>query len=283
MNLLDNGWATIEEGDSITFEAGAATLRADDTLRGASTLRVDGLLDASAAGLQVNNVDVVAAGRVRLGDAASLTDSELRVLSGGTLRLDATDLRATATAAVSVDAAAAGSLNVGNGRLGTNAVVGGELNVDAPTAVGASGLRAVATDAGSGAATLRLAGDLTLLETTTLRLDLTGPTAAEHDRLVAEASGGVTLAGALEVSLAAGFRPGSDDVFRVIDGAAGAEVRGRFSNTAGDRLLVAGGTGVFDVAYLDEAVELRNFTVVPEPGATLALLGAGLLLRRRRS
>lgn len=113
---------------------------------------------------------------------------------------------------------------------------------------------------------LTVTGDLTLLDSSTLTIEIGGPLPRQFDRLVV--GGTATLDGDLVIETANGYAPAPGQTFTIVDATA---VSGAFDTISGDRL---GGGLSYDVSNAGGDLV---FTVVPEP-ATVALLAGGALL-----
>ncbi len=131
---------------------------------------------------------------------------------------------------------------------------------------------------------LNIAGDLTLLATSTLLFELAGLNpGTEHDAL--NVAGTLALNGALHVVFLDNFQNfvTNADVFTIIGAST---VTGAFTNTFGGpaRVNTLDGFGSFQVNYSGTNVTLSHFVPIPEPStwALLAIGGATVLLQLRR-
>jgi hypothetical protein len=145
---------------------------------------------------------------------------------------------------------------------------------------------------GSSPGTLAITGDLSLLTTSSLLIELGGATqGTSYDFL--NVSGSAGLGGTLVVSFVNGYQTTmpSTATFTIITAANG--LTGAFANVAnGARVFTSDGIGSFQVNYgagssfAANSVVLSNFVAVPEP-STWVLMSAGTALtllgwRRRR-
>jgi hypothetical protein len=170
---------------------------------------------------------------------------------------------------------------------GTSNPLSGTGTINAP-AVTAGGL----VSPGNSPGTLTLTGNLTLLSTSALLIEL-GGTAQGSTYDFLNVGGSAVLGGKLNVTFSGGFQSSvlSTDVFTVVSSSS---LSGLFTNVPnGQRLFTMDGLGSFQVNYGTGSVfginnvALSNFQPIPEP-STYALLGSGLAalcfgaLRRRR-
>ncbi len=178
---------------------------------------------------------------------------------------------------------------------GTGLAFSSPLQIGTGTLAGAGTVTAPAVIAGGMVApraspgTMTITGDLTLLSTSTLLLELGGLLQGTHYDFL-KVGGAAQLAGTLAVSLVDGFVPAAANTFTVLTAHG---LAGLFSNVANGRILTTDGLGSFQVnaggnsAFGANNLVLSNFVAVPEP-STWALLGTGVLLmafklyRRRR-
>ena len=217
---------------------------------------------SAAGGLSVSNNFVTNAGEVILTGGASITSNagdfanagSLFVGAGSTFSLDGSPL---------VNAAA------------TEARIGGTGTIDAGVEQGFGGVLA-AGDAAGATGTLTIAGSLSLSGGS-------GPDGVEVDILGSGDSDTIavgstlSLAGAINVSLATGFAPADGETFLVFTAAG--PISGDFS-AINDNSVLYDFTSVIDNAGGNVFLQA---SLIPEPGtAALALAGLTLLARRRR-
>jgi hypothetical protein len=165
----------------------------------------------------------------------------------------------------------------------------GTGTIDAPS-VTAAGLVSPGTSPGS----LTLTGDLNLLSTSELLIELSGAGQGTGFDFLS-VGGTATLGGELSLHLLSGFGSGTAPIdasatFTVLTATS---LTNTFSNVAnGERLFVDHGVGSFQVnygigsAFGANSLVLSNFSAIPEP-STYALMGLGALLvfwqiRRRK-
>lgn len=151
--------------------------------------------------------------------------------------------------------------------------------IDAPH-VTAEGLVSPGTSPGM----LTVTGDLTLLSTSELLIDLASPIQGTGYDFM-NVGGAANLGGSqIKLTLLNGFGASilSTDTFTVLT--AGTNLSGVFANVAsGQRLFMVDGVGSFQVNYgtgstfAGNSVVLSNFSPVPEP-STYALIGIGAVL-----
>ncbi len=163
----------------------------------------------------------------------------------------------------------------GNGTLNVSSVIAGGL-----------------VSPGASPGQLNLTGDLTLLSTSTLLIELGGTTqGTTYDFL--SVGGNATLGGNLDVRFVNGFNTSilASNTFTVLTVGGTSGLTGAFANvTNGQRLTTLDGLGSFQVNYGNglNSVTLTNFQAIPEP-STYALLAFGLATlglaahRRRRA
>ncbi len=177
--------------------------------------------------------------------------------------------------------------------------VAGTLSLGTSPLLGSGTISAASVVAGGTVApgnspgALNVTGDLTLLATSALLIEL-GGTVAGSGYDVLTAGGGAALAGSLSLSFVNGFAATvqNSDTFTVVT-AGGSGLTGAFANIAsGQRLFTTDGVGSFLVNYgsgspfAASSVVLSNFQPIPEP-STYVLLACGALavlwqFRRRR-
>lgn len=193
--------------------------------------------------------------------------------SGGNLRL-ATGTTATFDNPV---AFSSGSV-IGNGTLTGNITNG--TGVSAPTsAPGVSAATVIETavlSPGDTLGRLNIQGNLTLLSTSKLIVDIAGSTqGVDYDFL--SISGNATLGGALSVNVTEAFR-GTISPAATFTVVTAANVTGAFTNAApGARFWANDLQSSFVVNYTTTGVTLTNFQIVPIPEpSTWALMIAGL-------
>ena len=162
--------------------------------------------------------------------------------------------------------------------LGTS-TLSGTGTVSAPS-VTAGGL----VSPGNSSGNLSLTGNLTLLATSTLLVELGGTVPGTgHDFL--GVGGTAALAGTLSLRFLAGFEAfvSPTSTFTVLTASGAGGLTGSFSNIAnGAQLLTSDGRGLFQVnygpssAFAANSLVLSHFVPVPEP-STYVLLGLGAL------
>ncbi len=145
---------------------------------------------------------------------------------------------------------------------------------------------------GNSPGTLTINGNLTLLSTSSLLLEIGGIVQGSgYDYL--NVQGNVTVAGTLSLTLlgSVGTTILPTDTFTVVRAGGPAGLTGAFANIVnGGRMLTTDGGGAFTVnygpgsAFAANTVVLSNFQAIPEPStyALLALGALALLLTRRR-
>jgi hypothetical protein len=170
--------------------------------------------------------------------------------------------------------------------------VPGTLDLGTATLAGAGTITAAEVRAGgqvspgSSPGTLTVAGNLTLLSTSRLIVEL-GGTAQGTGYDFLSVTGAAALAGTLDFKFVNGFAAtaGAGDTFSILTAASRSGV---FLNAlaGGTRVVSSDGLGSFLVNYTASGVTLTDFVAVPEP-STYALLALGLgfvirQVRRRR-
>lgn len=187
-----------------------------------------------------------------------------------------------------------GSISLANGasakfstalNFAADSPLSGTGTIDAPS-VTAAGL----VSPGASPGDLTITGDLTLLATSTLFIEINGAasgTGYDHLGVGGTATLGGTLSLSLDQAFAATIQP--TDRFAILTSST---LVGAFSNVAnGGTLLTTDGLGLFTINYGAGSsleinnVVLSNFTPVPEPSTwVLTILGGAFLLwtRRRR-
>jgi hypothetical protein len=205
-------------------------------------------------------------------DGGTLRFTSSFTQSGGNIRL-ASGTTAIFDNGVSLNG---GSL-IGNGSI-TGNVVNGSSGTTVAQAPGFAAITIIETatiSPGDTLGRLTITGNLSLLETSKLLIDLGGTTqGVTYDFL--SVSGDTQLGGNLAINLQNGFAasvtPGT--TFTVVTAA---NLTGAFANVpiSGTRLLTKDGVSSFLVNYTANSVTLTNFVPIPEP-STWALLIAGL-------
>ncbi len=236
--------------------------------------------------------------------------AEPTFVNGGTL----TKTDSPGTTSISIPFTNTGTIAVASGTLaitgpftntGSILLSGGSLQVSGTLSLGTSPLLGSGTISatsvvaggtvapGNSPGSLNITGNLSLLATSSLLIEL-GGTVAGSGYDVLSAGGGATLAGSLSLSFVNGFAANvqNSDTFTVVT-AGGSGLAGAFANIAsGQRLFTTDGLGSFVVSYgsgspfAASSVVLSNFQPIPEP-STYALLALGALavlwqVRRRR-
>ncbi len=158
-----------------------------------------------------------------------------------------------------------GGLNVGTGTLGGTGTITGNVT--------AGGL----VSPGNSPGQLTIAGNLTLLNTSTTLFELGGTTQGTgYDFL--NVTGTAALDGTLQLKFVNNFASTVQptDTFTLLTAASRT---GTFTNlpTRGLRLFTTDGLGSFEVSFSSTSLSLANFVPVPEP-STWALLITGTLL-----
>ncbi|MBI4622495.1 MAG: PEP-CTERM sorting domain-containing protein, partial [Verrucomicrobia bacterium] len=255
--------------------------------------------DSATSSFQVNSAHGgtatftnAATGTYAKSGASTTTFSGVTFDNSGAVLVSNGTLRFTTTFTQS-----AGMLAVANG---ATAQFDQTLNFAAGTLTGAGTVQATVNNSGllspgSSAGMLTVTGNLTLLGTSVLLIELGGTTQGTgHDFL--SVGGSVALGGALNAKFIGGFESSaqSGDTFTILTAGGGFGATA-FANVAnGQTLFTVDGLGAFQVNYgsasaftaLTNSVVLSNFVAVPEP-ATWALMGIGavvvlLNLRRRK-
>lgn len=193
--------------------------------------------------------------------------------SGGNLRL-ATGTTATFDTPV---AFASGSV-IGNGTLTGNITngTGASAPVSAPGVSAANVIETAVLSPGDTLGRLNIQGNLTLLSTSKLIVDIAGNNqGVDYDFL--SISGNATLGGALSLNVSEAFR-GTISPTATFTVVTAANVTGAFTNAApGARFWANDLQSSFVVNYTTTGVTLTNFQVVPIPEpSTWALMIAGL-------
>ena len=189
--------------------------------------------------------------------------------------------------------------NSGTVALGGNASAqfSGPLSLGTSTLSGTGTITAPSVTAGglvspgNSPGKLTLTGNLTLLSTSSLLVELGGTTqGTTYDFL--SVGGNATIAGTLQLAFVNGFQgsalPGN--TFTVLSAGGVSGLSGVFANvpTSGLRINTIDGFGSFQVNFTPTSVVLSNFVAVPEPstwamlltgGGTLAIIGR----RRKKS
>ncbi|MBI5766900.1 MAG: PEP-CTERM sorting domain-containing protein [Verrucomicrobia bacterium] len=194
---------------------------------------------------------IVSAGNLHFDTTFALNGGVINVATGATTQLD---LGLTVNP---------GATLIGGGTVQGNVTVGA-----------ATGSQALVSP-GDTIGTLTIQGNLTLLATSTLLIDLAGTgQGSTFDHL--SVSGTATVGGNLNLSLAQSFplyNLPAGTQFTVLTAGT---LTGAFSNAAnGTRLTTTAGDGSFLVNYAGNSVVLSNFVPIPEP-STYALLACGL-------
>jgi hypothetical protein len=245
------GQGSLGENTIDIFNGFGGTIEAD--VNGAA-LTID-LIGANSVASLIND------GTLRASNGATL-DSLQGIVNNGTIN---TDLASTVEA-FTLDNTD-GSLISGDGFIDVDS---GTIQVAGTVAPGNS------------AGTLTLLDDTVFSSTALLQTEL--ESASLFDELLVE--GSLALDGVLSVDLLSGFNPLSSDSFLIASATDG--ITGQFSNVSdGGTLLTLDGEGTFVVDYTGSGVVLSNFSVsaIPEPSATLCLVGIGIgaMVRRRRN
>lgn len=136
---------------------------------------------------------------------------------------------------------------------------------------------------GFAAGALTFTSNLVLGATSELQMEIGGSTPSLYDQLIV--SGGVTLTGALMVSVIDGFVPTPGQTFTLIDNLGAGLLDGQFTGLANDAFIDASANGVdafFRIQYnAGDGNDLLLLAVVPEPSASVLMAGLLLLLRRK--
>lgn len=161
---------------------------------------------------------------------------------------------------------------------GTSQVVASSIDLSAGTTFRAKGIISAdlidrgVLEIGSSPGLLTVNGNLSLVDTTLLKIEIGGLTpGAEFDRLeqVTPTGGtGIVLDGTLSLTLINGFEVNGDQTFDVV--ISDRPLRGAFDNIAsGDRLMTRDGAGSFRVDYAGtDKVTLSDFQFAPPPVIT---------------
>ncbi len=210
-----------------------------------------------------NSGDIrIDAGTIRFASTFIQNSGSLRIASGAVGSFDTTL------------AFTAGTLN-GDGTVKGNATIG-VSNAGTPRSIAplTSGTTAVISP-GDTLGRLTIDGNLTLLATSKLLIDLGGTTqGVNYDFL--SVTGNAALGGTLEINFTNGFAASASPstTFTVVTATT---LTGAFANVpiSGTRLLTNDGVSSFLVNYTANSVTLTNFVPIPEP-STWALMIAGL-------
>ncbi len=217
------------------------------------------------------------------------TKIEIPFTNTGSINVSAGNLRFDSTFAMN-----AGVLSVATGAT-TQIDLGLVINPGAKLIGGGAVLANVTVGGASGSASvispgntlglLTVQGNLTLLSTSVLLIDLAGTNRGTNSDFLS-VTGAATLGGNLNLFLGQGvpvLTAGATQ-FTVLTAAS---LAGAFANApTGTRLTTVGNDGSFLVNYVGNSVVLSNFVPIPEP-SSYALLAAGLAVvalaaRRRR-
>ena len=188
--------------------------------------------------------------------------------------------------------------NSGAIALGSNATAqfSGPLSLGTSTLSGTGTITAPSVTAGglvspgNSPGQLTLTGNLTLLSTSSLLIELGGTSqGTNYDFL--SVGGTATIAGTLQLAFVNGFQGTALPVntFTVLTAGGATGLTGAFANvpTSGLRINTIDGFGSFQVNFTPNSVVLSNFVAVPEPSTWAMLASGGLVVvfgfRRRRS
>lgn len=244
--------------------AGQATLTAGTSISGVSIVAGNVSLNAPIqAGNTIvveNQAQVLAAQSATLGDiiAGTLQVTSPEIVVDGNVKAQSFDMGGN----VNLD----GSLQ-GSGTITGNLTMNGTL---AP---------------GNSPGVLNVDGDILFSPLGQTHIELAGLNAGtEYDTV--SATGTVTLDGSLNVYLLEGLENtlNGTEVFTIVESSL---LEGAFDNlVSGSIFKTADNKGYFTLHYSDDAVSLRNFSVIPEPSiyalmGGLALMGITLTRRKR--